>query len=186
LLDPWIKPGTTIEPPLSALEPERADALGLTDEERTWALPLARIACLADAEALQRLCSSRALQKRAALLRQHWLQLAGGLPQSLPEAERFALHRSLEADLPALLLLLPPSPELTALLNRWRDASDVLCHPRPPCSGLQLQSWLGLSPGPRLGALLLHLSQERAFGRLAGDADAAAVISTARPWLARS
>jgi tRNA nucleotidyltransferase (CCA-adding enzyme) len=187
LLEPWISAGTILEPPLRWLDPGQADALGLGYDEQTWALPLARMACLADAEALAQLHSSRALQKRVALLRRHWARLAGRSPATLPGAERFALHRDLEADLPALLLMLPPgTTDAPALLQRWRDPGDPLCHPRPPCSGLQLQHWLGLGPGPRLGALLLHLSQERAFGALTANADDDAVIAAARAWLART
>ncbi|MFZ9271015.1 MAG: CCA tRNA nucleotidyltransferase [Prochlorococcaceae cyanobacterium] len=184
LLAPWLSNGSTLEPPLSALDLARAEAVGLSSDEQAWALPLARMACLADAEALRQLRSSRALQQRVSQLRQHWLQLAGRLPQVLPEAERFALHRNLAADLPALLLLLPPQAGASELLLRWRDGADPLCHPKPPCSGHELQNRLGLSAGPKLGALLLHLSQERAFGRLAADAGIDAVVAAAQAWLA--
>ncbi|MEB3172911.1 MAG: CCA tRNA nucleotidyltransferase [Cyanobacteriota bacterium] len=184
LLQPWLQETTVAQETLGHLSLPAAQGLGLSDAELAWALPLARLACLADAAALERLRSSRSLQKRVGQLRHHWQHLAGRPPQELPEAERFGLHRSLEADLPALLLLLPGGAAQELLL-RWRDPGDPLCHPQPPCSGLQLQDWLGLQPGPRLGALLQHLSQERAFGRLAADATDAAVIETAQAWLAR-
>lgn len=183
LLQPWLASSPTLDPPLSALGMARAEVLGLHPQEQAWALPLARLSCLADARSLDLLRSSRALQKRVKRLRQVWQQLSGRQPSALTEPERFDLHRSLEADLPALLLLLPMDQEPKSLLLRWRDATDPLCHPHPPCDGAQLQALLGIQPGPQLGALLTHLSQERAFGRLAADADADAVLHSARRWL---
>jgi len=189
LLEPWLAGTAPLEPPLSALGMARGEGLGLQAGELAWALPLARLACLADATALERLRSSRALQKQVQRLRQGWQLLAGRQPSALQEAERFGLHRSLEAELPALLLLLPPCEDNRALVRRWRDAGDPLLHPRPPRDGGQLQALLGLRPGPQLGALLEHLSQERAFGRLPAavdrDADQDAVINSARLWLSR-
>jgi len=182
LLAPWLSHGSTLEPPLSALDLGRAAALGLSSDERAWALPLARMACLTDAEALQQLRSSRALQKQVLRLRQAFVLVAGRRIDALPEAERFALHRNAEAELPALLLLLPADQELGALLVRWRDGADPLCHPRPPCDGNTLQSLLNLKAGPQLGELLMHLSQERAFGRLAADAGIDAVVAAAQAW----
>jgi len=189
LLEPWLAGTPTWEPPLASLDLARGEALGLHPDELAWALPLARLSCVADARALERLRSSRGLQQRVQRLRQGWQLLAGRHPSALSEAERFGLHRSLEADLPALLLLLPQGQEPRSLLLRWRDASDPLCHPRPPCDGDRLQALLGLQPSRQLGALLTHLSQERAFGRLAatraadGDASADALIACARLWL---
>jgi len=115
-------------------------------------------------------------------LRQAFVLVAGRRIDALPEAERFALHRNAEAELPALLLLLPADQELGALLVRWRDGADPLCHPRPPCDGNTLQSLLNLKAGPQLGELLMHLSQERAFGRLAADAGIDAVVAAAQAW----
>jgi tRNA nucleotidyltransferase (CCA-adding enzyme) len=81
------------------------------------------------------------------------------------------------------LLLLPPGCRQAELLGRWRSADDPLCHPRPPLDGNQLQQQLGLGAGPRLGRLLIHLSQERAFARLPAKADRAQVLALARQWL---
>jgi tRNA nucleotidyltransferase (CCA-adding enzyme) len=183
LLDPWLGPGIALHEPLARLTPAGAQALGLNAAEQAWALPVARLACIADGAALERLRSSRALQKQVQLLRQHWQRLAGRAPAALQESERFALHRDLEADLPALLLLLPPGCRQAELLGRWRSADDPLCHPRPPLDGNQLQQQLGLGAGPRLGRLLIYLSQERAFARLPAKADRAQVLALARQWL---
>ena len=183
LLDPWLGPGIALQEPLARLTPAEAQGLGLNAAEQAWALPVARLACIADGAALGRLRSSRALQKQVQQLRQHRQRLAGRAPAALQESERFALHRDLEADLPALLLLLPPGCGQSELLTRWRSADDPLCHPRPPLDGNQLQQLLGLSAGPQLGQLLNHLSQERAFERLPTDADGAAVLALARQWL---
>ena len=103
----------------------------------------------------------------------------------LDEAQRFALHSQLETDLPALLLL--GTDAAMPLLERWRDGDDPLFHPRSPLDGAALQQQLGLRPGPLLGQLLRHLSQERAFGRLARscaqEPELTAVLTAARHWL---
>lgn len=186
LLEPWVPAPLALQAmPLAALTPDQADAVGLTAAEQAWALPLARLACLADGPALARLRSSRALQKRVQQLRQQWQVLAGRPLEQLNERERFALHSQLTSDLPALLLL--AATPAAALLQRWRDAGDPLFHPRPPLDGAVLQQRLGLPPGPQLGQLLSHLSRERAFGRLERDsaceAGQEAVLRAARRWL---
>ncbi|MFM9071862.1 MAG: CCA tRNA nucleotidyltransferase, partial [Cyanobium sp.] len=87
------------------------------------------------------------------------------------------------SDLPALLLELP-IPMAEAALWRWRDAEDPLFHPKPPLDGLNLQRALGLSPGPRLGLLLDHLTAARAFGRLPReDPSQETALKAARDWL---
>lgn len=184
---------------LERLTPERAQGCGLLAGEQTWALPLARLAALLPAAALQQLRASRRLQQRGQRLR-HWLQRLeqvsapegasaherppGSLTLAgLPEEERLALQRELEADLPALMLHLEPLAARTAL-RRWRDVGDPLFHPRPPLDGLQLQQELGIPAGRTLGALLAHLTRERAFGRLEVSAGPEAVLQVARQWLA--
>ena len=185
LLEPWLPPQLPLQAPLAGLTPSRASAVGLTAPEQAWALPLARLACLADGPGLARLRSSRALQKRVQQLRQQWQLLDGRQLEQLDESQRFALHSQLSDDLPALLLL--GNCAATPLLQRWRDGGDPLFHPRPPLDGAALQQRLGLAPGPRLGQLLSHLSRERAFGRLArdseSDAETEAALNAARRWL---
>ncbi|MEA5443459.1 hypothetical protein VB739_12910, partial [Cyanobium gracile UHCC 0281] len=88
---------------------------------------------------------------------------------ALAEAERLALQRQLEEELPALLLHLDPVAAQQAL-RRWRDPADRLFHPRPPLDGRRLQQLLAIAPGPRLGQLIDHLTAESAFGRLGGTA----------------
>jgi tRNA nucleotidyltransferase (CCA-adding enzyme) len=166
------------------LTPSHAETVGLLPDEWSWALPLARLACLADAAALELLRSSRALQERVRRLRQGWQLLAQRPWAALDEPERFALHSSLEAELPALLLLLPSGCGQAQLLERWRDPGDPLCHPRPPLDGHRLQQLLQRGPGPWLGQLLRHLSQERAWGRLATDANETAVLQVCQQWFA--
>jgi tRNA nucleotidyltransferase (CCA-adding enzyme) len=185
LLEPWLPPQLPLQAPLAGLTPSRASAVGLTAPEQAWALPLARLACLADGPGLARLRSSRALQKRVQQLRQQWQLLDGRQLEQLDESQRFALHSQLSDDLPALLLL--GNCAATPLLQRWRDGGDPLFHPRPPLDGAALQQRLGLAPGPRLGQLLSHLSRERAFGRLArdseSDAETETALNAARRWL---
>ena len=185
LLEPWLPPQLALQAPLAALTPSRASTVGLSAAEQAWALPLARLTCLADGPGLARLRSSRALQKRVQQLRQQWQLLDGRELEQLDESPRFALHSQLSDDLPALLLL--GNTPATPLLQRWRDGGDPLFHPRPPLDGAVLQQRLGLPPGPLLGQLLSHLSQERAFGRLARDSasetEREAVLSAARCWL---
>jgi len=186
-LAPWgaAVPGAAER--LADLTVERAAAAGLSPEDIATALPLARLAALCGPQVLARLHASRRLQQRSQQLEQAWQrcqQLDGSAdPAQLPEAERLALHRSLAADLPALLLQLPPAVA-QPLLQRWRDPLDPLCHPRPPLDGRALQAALALTPGPRLGRLLDHLTAERAFGRLPpGAAEAPAALAAARRWL---
>jgi tRNA nucleotidyltransferase (CCA-adding enzyme) len=172
---------------LIALGMDQAQERGLEAEEISWALPLARLTALLPPEAMAGLRSSRRLQQRCRALR-HWRQelgLAGGW-DGLPEARRLALCSDLEADLPALLLLLPQSA--AGLLERWRQPSDPLFHPAPPLDGLSLQQELAIPPGRLLGRLLAHLTLERAFGRLVAGPEAhaearAEVLAAAQSWL---
>lgn len=186
LLEPWRSVGP--EPVWgAALGPggELATGLELTAAEAARALPLARLARLLDAAALERLRSSRQLQQRCGQLRGWLLRLlesrggaAAGL-RRLGEAERLSLHLQLEADLPALLLFFPAN--LAAeWLKRWRNPQDPLFHPRPPIDGRSLQQQLGLSPSRRLGELLAHLTLEAAYGRIHGPQQA---LRQARVWL---
>ncbi|MEB3255275.1 MAG: CCA tRNA nucleotidyltransferase [Synechococcaceae cyanobacterium] len=169
LLRPWGGVAAAEASPLLAiLTPAEAAARGLSAAEEAVALPLARLAAVLSGEGLARLQASRRLQQRCRLLRRWRRELAErGAPDldALPEALRLELQRTLEADLPALLLHLPPAAAQAALA-RWRDPADPLFHPRPPLDGRQLQQELGLAAGPELGRLLEHLSRERAFGRL--------------------
>lgn len=168
---------------------EAARSRGLTEEEATAALPIARLAVLLDEEALRSLHASNKLRQRCRHLRR-WRQrlaalgvLARGF-EALPEAEQLALHRQVAGDLPALLLELAP-PAASAALPRWRDPADPLFHPRAPVDGLALQRALGLPPGPRLGQLLDHLTAERAFGRLPRDNPSdPQTLQAARSWIA--
>jgi tRNA nucleotidyltransferase (CCA-adding enzyme) len=193
-------------PQLAGLSTEQALAHGLSAEEAGWALPLARLAACLDGAAVARLHGSRRLQQRCERLR-HWRDrlashqpvspsgtidavppLSPGALEQLAEGERLALQRQLEADWPALALLLDPA-DSDPLLRRWRDGTDVLLHPRSPLDGGQLQTWLNLPPGPRLGRLIEHLTLERAFGRLpaalpTGPAEAAVSLEAARLWWA--
>ncbi|MCS5692359.1 CCA tRNA nucleotidyltransferase [Cyanobium sp. FGCU-6] len=193
LLAPWGAPAPA-PPALAGLTPEAAELRGLSPQEAEWALPLARLATVLDGPALAVLRASRRLQQRAAQLRRHWELLetggatgAGGETDPLArlaEPERLTLQRQLEADLPAWLLRLPIAAARCAL-QRWRDPSDPLFHPRTPLDGRALQEALGLGAGPELGRLIDHLTQERAFGRLraAGGSDAQ-TLTCAQRWLA--
>jgi tRNA nucleotidyltransferase (CCA-adding enzyme) len=194
LLQPWgADPQAAAA--LGRLCPEQAETSGLTPEEQQLALPLARLARLFDAKALEGLRASRKLQQRCQRLRQWWQRLESGAPRqeadldlegplgldpgpaiaALTEPERLALQRQLEEDLPALLLAWP-APLAHAWLERWRNPHDPLFHPRPPLDGRSLQTELGLAPSRRLGELLDQLMLEQAFGRI-GDREQALIWS---------
>jgi tRNA nucleotidyltransferase (CCA-adding enzyme) len=201
LLQPWGAADGS-EASLQPLGPARPERCGLTPAEAAWALPLARLAAVLDGPSLADLRASRRLQQRCQRLRQ-WLgrlRLASGgagalTLEALAEAERLALQRQLEDELPALLLHLDPSAAQLAV-GRWRDPADRLFHPRPPLDGRRLQQLLAIAPGPRLGQLIDHLTAEWAFGRLGGTAatDTAekadqllveAAVAAAQVWLVR-
>ncbi|MFN5117599.1 MAG: CCA tRNA nucleotidyltransferase [Cyanobacteriota bacterium] len=186
LLAPSAAGSGATETALEALTPARAEAWGLSGEESTAALPLARLATVLDGETVARLRGSRRLQQRCDRLRWGWqrLEIAGGSLAALEEADRLSLQRNLEAELPALLLRLENREEAVEALQRWRDPGDRLFHPRPPIDGTQLQHALGRPPGPWLGRLLDHLTRESAFGRLADGADAGTeILTSAWQWL---
>ena len=128
LLHPWAAGG---QPPT----PGNID--GLTSEEATAAVPLARLTALVSDEGLSQLRASRTLRLRCKRLRS-WQHLTGQAPDALPESDRLQLHEELEGDLPALALQLP-MPEKEIWLRRWRNAED-------PCL-------LYTSPSPRDGLL---------------------------------
>lgn len=201
LLQPWGAADDDAAA-LERLGPQRPDICGLTHEEATWALPLARLAAVFDGRSLEGLRASRRLQQRCQRLRQ-WLarlhQCAAGSDrpslQNLGESERLRLQQKLEEDLPALALPLDPA-EARAALERWRDPHDRLFHPRAPLDGRRLQQRLAIPPGPVLGRLIEHLTLERAYGRLGGTAatdtadpaDRRSVeetLAAARRWLER-
>lgn len=172
---------------LAALGPRAAAERDLQPAETAWALPLARLARLLPPAAVERLRGSRRLQQRCGCLRRWWERLAtadGGNLEQLAEEPRLQLHRELEADLPALLLGLPQAGARDAL-ERWRDGENPLFHPRVPLNGHALSEALGLAAGPKLGALLQHLTRERAFGRIAaaGPAQREGALRAARAWL---
>jgi tRNA nucleotidyltransferase (CCA-adding enzyme) len=188
LLQPWQAPGGA-DPQASALlarlGADQAEGLGLTSAERQQALPLARLAAVVDGTGLRALRSSRRLQQRVEQLRRWRQRLGAQAPaqraEGLSEGERLRLQRDLEEDLPALLLSWPAEPA-QAWLERWRDLNDPLFHPRAAIDGLTLQRELGLKASPRLGALLQHLMQQRAFGRVQGRLQA---LDAAQRWLER-
>jgi tRNA nucleotidyltransferase (CCA-adding enzyme) len=179
---------------LTLLDAAAPGRLGLTPAESATALPLARLAALLPPPAVLALRGSRRLQRQCERLRHWWgrLEDLGGADgreaqggeglEALEETERLQLQRELEATLPALLLALPPFRARTALV-RWRDEDDPLFHPRSPVDGDRLRQELGLAAGPELGALLRHLTHERAFGRLPA-AGVPGALAAARRWLA--
>ena len=152
LLQPW-------EHPLSGVKQGALEVAGLSAAELHQALPLARLAQRFDGAALAQLKASRKWQQRCDVLR-HWVEQLG---QPLGEAAMLQLCRELEEDLPALVLLQPNATD--GWLQRWRDRTDPLFHPRSPIDGRTLQQELGLTPGPQLGKLIDRLMLERAFGR---------------------
>ncbi|MFN7677840.1 MAG: CCA tRNA nucleotidyltransferase, partial [Cyanobacteriota bacterium] len=192
LLEAWTGgPATTDEPALATahLTLEEAARRGMTEDEASAALPIARLAALLSEEALGAMHASNLLRRRCRQLRR-WRKrlLSLGLRDQgfggLPEDEQMALHSQLGEDLPALFLDLSP-PVAAAALARWRDREDPLFHPQAHWDGVDLQNQLGLRPGPRLGQLLAYLLAERAFGRLPRDARLdSQTLRVARGWLA--
>jgi tRNA nucleotidyltransferase (CCA-adding enzyme) len=188
LLEPWQAPDSGASPGaatlLEALGAAAPQRLGMGPAEAQQALPLARLAAALDGAGLRRLRSSRRLQQRVEQLRRWRQRLGAEAPseraEALSKGERLRLQRDLEDDLPALLLGWPTAPAI-AWLERWRQGDDPLFHPRPAIDGLTLQRELGLAASPRLGALLQHLMQQRAFGRISGRMEA---LEAAQCWLA--
>ena len=190
LLQPWgADPQAAAV--LRQLSREAAAIRGLRESDGAEQLPLARLAALLPAEAVANLKGSRRLLRGCERLRHWWQRLesvgAAATLAALAEEERLQLQRDLETILPALLLRLP-ADEARALLERWRDPDDPLCHPRPPLNGDALRQALPLPAGPQLGALLQHLTLERAFGRLEGSGAAgrSQALAAARRWLERA
>ena len=142
---------------------------------------MARLTALISDQGLEQLRASRALRQRCRRLRQ-WQHRLPNDPETLPEAERMQLHLDLDRDLAALILQLEPAHQ-TYWLRRWRDPEDPLFHPASPVDGTTLQRELKLTPGPQLGVLLMHLRQERAFGRLHSRDDA---LQEAHRWTNRN
>ena len=161
--------------------PTSVDAIQLTASEQEQALPLARLTALISDQGLEQLRGSRALRQRCRRLRQ-WQQRLPDDLETLPEAERVQLHLDLDQDLAALILQLNPDLQ-SCWLRRWREPEDPLFHPASPVDGTTLQRELKLTPGPQLGVLLMHLRQERAFGRLHGRDDA---LQEAHRWTNRN
>ena len=161
--------------------PTSEDAIQLKADEREQALPLARLTALVSDQGLEQLKASRVLRQRCQRLRRWQHQLPQD-PEMLTEAERLQLHLDLDRDLPALVLQLDPTLQ-SRWLQRWRDSEDPLFHPANPVDGTTLQRELNLTPGPGLGMLLMHLRQERAFGRLHSRDDA---IQEAHRWSKRN
>ena len=173
--------------PLAGLTAQAASERGLSPAEANQALPLARLATVLPECAVRQLHGSRRLQQSAHKLRHWWEQVGDGDGpglERLGEAGRLHLQRDLERELPALLLRLPAA-EARQALEHWRDGDHPLFHPRPPLNGEELGRELGVQPGPELGALLQHLSQERAFGRIPahGAEQRDQALRAARSWL---
>jgi tRNA nucleotidyltransferase (CCA-adding enzyme) len=187
LLDPWGADRDAATR-LDLLDRQAPERLGLNAAEGAVSLPLARLAALLPQQAVAALHGSRRLQRQCEGLRRWWQRIerlpapGGQALDALREEERLDLHRDLEVTLPALLLALPAAGARQALI-RWRDGEDPLFHPRSPLDGDRLRQALSLPPGPTLGALLRHLTRERAFGRLE-TADEEATLAAARRWLA--
>ena len=181
LLKPWTNQASATGNQLRIGATKTSELL--TDSERRQALPLARLTQLLPDSGLKDLRFSRRQMQRCERLR-YWIKrstASGGCPcpDALTEPERLQLHMDLEQDLAALILTWPAALQ-QRWLERWRDPQDPLFHPRPPLNGTDLQEALQISPGPTLGALIQHLSLERAYGRVSTREQA---LNAARSWL---
>ena len=181
LLKPWTGQDTldADEKPLRV--EERSGRL--TERERQRALPLARLTHLLPDSGLKQLRFSRRQLQRCERLR-YWINRSTSIegspsPDALTEEARLQLHKELEQDLPALIVTWPETLQ-QQWLERWRDLQDPLFHPRPPLNGTTLLQAFPISPGPSLGALIQHLSLERAYGRISTHEEA---LNAARSWL---
>ena len=134
-------------------------------KELSLALPLIRLTHLLSDSGLIKLKFSRRQCQRCKSLRKWQKYNDGKAFETLREEERLQLHKDLEDDLPALISQLPAKDQ-EVWINRWRDPADPLFHPCSPLNGNTLQEILDVPKGPKLGALINHLSHERAFGRL--------------------
>ena len=179
LLKPWSAPDWK-HSHVNASQPLRAGS-SMTLEEQSLALPLARLTSLLSDSGLRSLRFSRRQIQRCAKLRR-WQERCGSEDaSSLDETERLRLHQDLEADLPALVLRWSEQRR-NRWMQRWRNPEDPLFHPRTPLDGDTLQNELSLNPGPTLGALILHLTTARAYGRVSSREQA---LNEARRWLHR-
>ena len=181
LLAPWMKQGAKAGDQRLIGTTKTCELL--TDSERRQALPLARLTELLPDAGLKELRFSRRQLQRCERLR-YWIEHSTSsegrpCPAELTEQERLRLQMDLEQDLPALILTWPIALQ-QQWLERWRDLQDPLFHPRPPLDGKSLQAALQISPGPTLGALIQHLTLERAYGRISTRDQA---LNSARFWL---
>ena len=179
LLQPWSTQNNTAFSPWSPAINE-ACAL-LTTDERAQALPLARLTALLSDTGLKQLRCSRQQMHRCARLRHWWMETLGKEPcihpDQLAEQDRLALHQTLRRI--SRLHSRATRIRANALVNVEKP-QDPLFHPRPPLDGNSLQQNLRVSPGPILGALIRHLTLERAYGRLSNREQA---LHAARSWL---
>ena len=181
LLKPWTGQDTSDADEKPFRVEERSERL--TESERQQALPLARLTQLLPDSGLKQLRFSRRQLQRCERLR-YWINRSTSKegspsPDALSEEARLQLHKELEQDLPALILTWPETLQ-QQWLERWRDLQDPLFHPRPPLNGTTLLQAFPISPGPSLGALIQHLSLERAYGRISTHEEA---LNAARSWL---
>ena len=147
-------------------------------KELSLALPLVRLTHLLSDSGLVKLRFSRKQCYRCKSLRKWQKHYDGRGFETLKEEDRFQLHKDLEDYLPALIFQLS-SKDQEVWINRWRDLGDPLFHPSSPVDGNTLREILDLPEGPKLGALIHHLSHERAFGRLSNIDQ---TIQEARNW----
>ena len=179
LLNPW-RP-RDLEHSHSTLGRPLIANSSMTLEEQTQALPLARLTGLLSDPGLKSLRFSRRQIQRCSRLRYWQERIGAGDSVTLDETERLRLHQDLEADLPALVLCWPKQRR-DEWMQRWRDPKDPLFHPCSPLDGDTLQKALSLQPGPKLGALIQHLTTAHAYGRVSTREQ---VLDEARRWLHR-
>lgn len=185
MLRSWQSPARA--PLAGRLDHSLARSKGLRADEIGSALPLARLSLLVSKAGLAELRAGKRLQQRCDRLRRWWDKLPEGKASlgiqetvdGWDEGRQLRLHKELEEDLPAWLLLTPPGMA-RSWLKRWRDSHDPLFHPSPPLDGHTLQRELGVPPSRRLGELMEALTRDRAYGRI--DSAEQALAEARRLW----
>ena len=94
----------------------------------------------------------------------------------MPVAEQYFFFRTAGAVFPALAVLAvasgTPVEAIALLINRYLTPDDLVAHPRPLVTGIDLMQALQLRAGPQVGQLLTAIQLAHAEGKIATPAEA--------------